>query len=169
MRSVLVLSLTASALAACRDECGCKEAARHEASVEIGTGDAAFAPIENGGIPFVQGPQGGWHVFGAARLTGIAGGEEDTFFDPCLPGFTFDVTAADGSFADVVDETFRYVPTEDGQGDLLGVLVILDVGTASEADGAAVTYALRVEDACGTVVKDEVEGTLRFAGAQEGG
>ena len=40
--------------------------------VEVGTGELVFSPLEDGDeLRMVHGPQGGWHLLGAVRLTGF--------------------------------------------------------------------------------------------------
>lgn len=40
--------------------------------VEVGTGERSFEPLAEGAeVVMVHGPQGGWHMLGSARLTGL--------------------------------------------------------------------------------------------------
>jgi hypothetical protein len=53
---------------------------------EIGTGELAFEPLTDGAIvESTRGPQGGQHVWGSVRCTGIVAGDNDNPLDPNNP------------------------------------------------------------------------------------
>jgi hypothetical protein len=113
---------------------GCARIADPEPSpgrphAEIGTGTAAWAPIQDGQVlPVERGSQGGVHVRGSVRAWGIDGGsidDVDAWTHQDRPTIDFELRNEDGVLS--IDDPLRraLVPADDGSGalELLGVIV----------------------------------------------
>lgn len=130
-------------------------------AVELGQGAVTFEPVVDGGtFWFVQGPQGGWHVYGAARTTDLAVPDTEDFTDPDNVRFSFAVARIDGSRLAGFDDLPRVLtPTDDGHAELLGERLILDITGPPEVEGIPVTVTVSATDVCRTVT-DARSGTL---------
>lgn len=117
MSRCLLLSLLALLFAGCDDPCSSEE----DRSVEVGTGEESFTPVEDGDVlPLAFGGQGGQHLWGAVRVNGVAL-HAPTSADP--PTVSFGLEHPEGTVA-------RWEPTRlripVGRDSLAGVTVILD-------------------------------------------
>ena len=126
-------------------------------SLEIGTGEAAFEPIA-APLPVVNGPQGGWHVFGSLRGTGLWSGGDEPLFDGTAPTVTFGVVA-EAFVAGYEDLARPLIDTADGV-ELAGELLVWDVDEPSALDGLAATLSATVIDACGVEAAATATATL---------
>lgn len=126
-------------------------------SLQIGTGEDAFEPIA-APLPVVNGPQGGWHVFGSLEGTGLWTGGEDALFDGTAPTVTFGAVA-EGFVAGYEDLLRPLVDTADGV-ELAGELLVWDVDEPSVLDGLSATLRATVVDACGVEANAEATATL---------
>ncbi len=106
-------------------------------ALALGTGEAAFEPVAEGGeLELVHGPQGGWHVVGAVRMGGFA-----------PDGTVLTYTVRDGATplveVPIALRTSRLV--RDGAGYLkLGDLLIFPITGPADVVGHAVTIEARV-------------------------
>ncbi|MCB9681225.1 MAG: hypothetical protein H6733_07105 [Alphaproteobacteria bacterium] len=153
------------ALAACGADpsiAGCATAAEQDATMALGTGEGAFVAVaDDDTVPFVMGPQGGYHVFGSFQATGIWPGTSSTLADDTTPLLSFTATADTftGGFTDVPRPLTEVATDTWG---LIGELVILTITDPSEADGKTATLSVSLTDACGTTVTDSHDVTLQF-------
>jgi hypothetical protein len=140
----------------------CELAAAEPATVDLGVGDAGFVALEEGGTAtIVQGPQGGYHVFGSVSATGLylatqAGARGE---DLPLVSFTIDTPGGErlGGFVDA-PTFFREGPG--GEALVIGALLVLDVEDPPSLDGDPAVFEVQVVDACGTEVGEVVSGVL---------
>lgn len=149
----MIRSLLPLLLLACDPvQATCDALAEGPATLELGQGQDAWAPVAEGDtLPVDFGPQGGWHTYGTLRTTGLHVGDANA--DP--PFVTMAVTADDGSFTGGYTDIQRFLlDGGDGVGLLVGDRLILDVADGSEADGAEVTIDARIEDVCGRSATD---------------
>jgi hypothetical protein len=147
-------------------EAQCREAAAEAGILEIGTGESTFTPVANGDRLAVNwGPQGGQHIWGSLRATGIVG--ETLDFDADMqPIVTFQIVADDETLAGY-SATPRFFSRRDGTFELVGeTLFVLyysyDTGGGGfdGLDGVEARMVARVEDACGRVLTAERTVTL---------
>jgi hypothetical protein len=132
-------------------------------ALELGTGEDAFVPLSAGDpLPFVLGPQGGYHVYGSLRATGVATGDPDDPFGPQSPLVTFVVTV-DGAEVAAVREQPRPLVEGPGGATTVGQLVVFSAVDPTAFDGAAATFSAELSDACGTTLTDERAVVLRLS------
>jgi hypothetical protein len=127
--------------------------------VEIGTGETAFEPLEDGdSIYIVYGPQGGYHFNGSLRVQGIDAGEPDDLDEPTNPVTVFEAFEGEQQ-VDMDASTYKQgidpVEGEPGIYQMLGRRVILDITSDDQLDGKEVRMTVRIEDTNGVVVEDE--------------
>lgn len=142
----IVALLLATLLAACGTPPGMDAAVPvldAQPALELGTGEASFVAVPSGStLELVQGPQGGWHVVLAARLSG---------FDPEGTILTFGVYEGTTLLAETpVAITVRRL-VRDGAAYLkLGDLLIFSIGGPAEIVGR--TVEIRASIRSGTTV-----------------
>lgn len=125
------------------------------ATVEVGTGSEQFTPISNGDIvPFEQGAQGLFHVFGSLLVTGIVPGDIADFSDPTNPIASISVVHQDQTIGGYQSLPRPFDVAPDGLLTLIGDIVLLDIHSLSEADGLDVTMTVEIVDYCGTHLSD---------------
>lgn len=148
------LSLLVGCIGACATQptettdpfAGCDDAG--EASLEVGTGTAAFEPLTpDGPIGFYPGPQGGHHVWVSVRAEGILPGLPSNlgYDDPILSVSV----VTDRELSIYQDQQRRF----DQDGDVLqlvGQLVRLVHKDPVVFDGDPVTLSVDIEDRCGS-------------------
>jgi hypothetical protein len=160
---ILLGPLVTAACNPCASECA--ELGDVTSTVMLGTGERAFEPVtDDARVPFVAGPQGGYHVYGSLIAEGFLAGNLSDVNDACNPRVDFDVTADDGSVEDVYAELTRPLrPLPDGTLELIGDTVVLGIEGPAEADGKAATFSITVSDACGHTATDSAAMVLEFA------
>lgn len=125
------------------------------ASAEVGTGYLAFEPLADGDpILVTQGPQGGFHVLGSVRTTGLVPGDDDDLMASDNPTTTFRVFRG---AARVDLDASRYTQGLSPVGDhheMLGRLVILDIAADAELAGAEIELEVEVVDVDGRRATD---------------
>jgi hypothetical protein len=127
-------------------------------SLEIGTGDQEFEALNDGDDAVViQGPQGGFHLLGALRATGVEPGDTANVFDENNPTMHFTVRE-DGERVDV-SNAFIQGLDDAGRGvyEVIGRFVFLDIQADEELVGSVVTLRVELTDINGVVLSDEVE------------
>ena len=131
-----------------------------EPTALIGTGDWEWQELEDGdGIPVIMGPQGGYHVLGSVRVSGIAAGDSSDLSDPKNPTTTFSVWHSGENLSEraIFVEGLEPIP-DDSLGyrhEMLGRVAILSIDHDSELDGEEIRFHVRVEDVEGRVVEDD--------------
>jgi hypothetical protein len=136
----------------------CSQASEEESYLTIGTGSVFYEEIETGGDLGVEnGPQGGFHVFGALRAGGLHPGTWEDFSDPYNPIVSFSVTTDEGHMGGFDSLPRPLKVRSDGTLELVGEYVVLEVGTMDDAVYRSATVEVVVTDACGTEMSDSVE------------
>lgn len=123
-----------------------------EPTVLLGTGEVEFLSIGDGAqdVALVNGVQGGWHVWGSVRATGL---------DWADVRMTFTLAEADGSLLSEpsrIDGELRCCEADPecaGFGELVGFPVILDQPTL--AVGRIVTFTVEMTDSDGVTATAE--------------
>lgn len=150
MGSVRFLPL---ALLACEPPCP-----ESPPNAELGTGQDAFEPIEEGAmLQMFRGPQGGTHVFGSLQTSGLDGGSGPLVDD--IPLVSFSLAVDDATVAEIPPRR-TWVPGTEDQAELLGQLVVFGAPDPSVYAGMAATFSTTIEDRCGEVASDTVSVTL---------
>jgi hypothetical protein len=125
--------------------------------VTLGTGTIEFEPLADGDtILVVQGPQGGFHVWGSVQVGNIDPGNPDDLSDPANPTTEFRVFRG----TDRIDVgAAGYVqgldPAGDGRYQMIGRAVILDILADDELDGVDIRLTVDVTSASGDSAGDE--------------
>jgi hypothetical protein len=123
--------------------------------VELGSGEWEWESLDDGGeIPVIQGPQGGFHLLGSVRVSGIEAGSADDLGDPLNPTTTFSVwvdgenIAPSSQFIQGLDQSsandrpFRH--------EMIGRFVIMNITGGDELDGVELELSVAVKDVHGT-------------------
>lgn len=136
-----------------------------EPQVEVGTGGVEFvALVEGGEVPFVRGPQGGYHVYGSVVAADLYVPDTTDYADPTLPRVSFSVTGDTGRLAGYDALPRLLTAGEDGTWSLVGEILVLDIQAPEEVEGLPVAVSVTVADQCGATASDTRQGTLSFAG-----
>jgi hypothetical protein len=166
--AALLALLALPPLVACDtdSEAQCREAAAEAGILEIGTGEFTFTPVADGDrLTVYWGPQGGQHIWGSLRATGIVG--ETLNFDADMePVVTFQIFVEEEHLAGY-SATPRFFTRRDGSFELVGETLFVDYysydtggGGFDGFDGVEARMVARVEDACGRVLTAERTVTL---------
>lgn len=137
----------------------CATAALEPVSLVLGTGSIFFEDITDGqDLPISQGPQGGFHVYGSLRASGLHPGTWEDFTDPLNPVVSFDIIDSDGQTLGGFTELPRPLKVRsDGTLELVGEYVVLDIGEMNDVTFQTVTLSVEVADTCGSVISDQQE------------
>jgi len=136
----------------------CEQTARDALTYEIGTGEATFEPLVDGApLPFNLGPQGGWHVFGSFRATGVLPGDPEDFANPDNPTVSFQVSQGGASLGGYTDLPRPMDPAEGGGWEIVGDTLVLDISEPEEIDGTPALLWVSFLDGCGTLLEDARE------------
>lgn len=131
-----------------------------DATLEVGTGADAFEPLTDGDdLVLVMGPQGGYHVWGSLRATGVVPGDPLNLADPKNPliGLSLWVNGEMVGGYQGLPRGLR----EDGDAWVrVGETVVLTGLSVDDALGQTATLRAQLEDATGARLMDEVTGTL---------
>ncbi len=123
----------------------------------IGTGATEFQALADGDTAYVvQGPQGGFHIWGSVQVAGLDPGNADDLSDPSNPTTEFHVYVG----SQRVDlGAAHYVqgldPVGDGSFQMVGRAVILDITSDTQLDGMEIRFTVDVTAADGTHASDE--------------
>lgn len=119
-------------------------------TAEVGTGQDGFVALADGDpIAVIQGPQGGFHVLGSVRVTGLVPGDDEDVMAPDNPTTTFHLLR-DGAPIDL--GASRYTQGLEPAGDhhqMIGRLVILDITSDDVLAGVEVELEVEVVDVDG--------------------
>ncbi len=138
--------------------CGACTKERLGPSLEIGTGDQDFEALHDGDDAVViQGPQGGFHLLGSLRATGVEPGDTANVFDENNPTMHFTVSEG-GDRVDVSNAFIQGLDEADrGLYEVIGRFVFLDIQEDEELVGSVVTLRVELTDINGVVLSGEVE------------
>jgi hypothetical protein len=154
----------------------CKEAATFEPSAEIGTGADQFELFEEGALLTpVFGPQGGFHIWGAVRVTGLNPGDGKMTFkkfrqvakgrDVVSLQFTLDFE--DEVIGPRSVDFLDFMLGDVAQSETSGQTVFVDLWDVQEAypdrEQIDSVLSVTVEDACGTSVSDSRVFSMQLA------
>jgi hypothetical protein len=152
------MSLLLSLLIACAP----KESAPAPLDARLGAGEWEWEGLEDGDeIPVIQGPQGGFHILGSVRVSGVEPGDPDDLGESDNPTTTFFVWVNGENLAPVA----RYVQgldpvidtsVTDFSHEMIGRFAILDIDADDELDGVELTFEVVVEDVHGDLVSDSL-------------
>ncbi|NOY91707.1 MAG: hypothetical protein GXP55_10950 [Deltaproteobacteria bacterium] len=162
LRFSLVFSLSLFGLTACSGGGGgpptdaCEAAATETPSATLGMGSTIYAPLSDGDdVDINQGAQGGFHVWGTVRVTGLYPGVRDRRMDPSNPDVVFQVATMDGTIVGDTGSIVRPLKVRsDGQVELVGEIVPLMIGSTDDLAFQTVTLSVSITDFCGTTVMD---------------
>ncbi|HUH03145.1 MAG TPA: hypothetical protein VML75_14210 [Kofleriaceae bacterium] len=123
---------------------------------ELGTGELEFETIGDGDpMLVVHGPQGGYHLVGAMRASGIDPGNPNDLGDPSNPTTEFRVFRGQ-TRVDLMAS--RYTQglnrNEDGVYEMIARRVILDIQDDAELDGVELRVEVEVTDVHGARATD---------------
>lgn len=166
--SVGVIGLVVmAALAACSDPLEdpperCDELATTAPTAALGTGSVIYAPVNSGDeLEIVQGAQGGYHVWGSVRVTGVHPGVWGDLGSPLNPEVQFALDLDEGgrvSQSITVRRPFKV--RSDGDVELVGEAVGLLIGSIDDAAWRDARFSISITDTCGTTVSDAVDVAL---------
>lgn len=141
---------------------GC--AAAGAPAVELGTGTTAFAPLAEGDeVAIVQGPQGGYHLDGSVRATGVDCGDPDDLASPRNPTTVFRVFLGEQPVSGVRAEPgVSYTQGLDVSSDpqfceMVGRRVYLNITRDDDLVGQTLRVEVTLTDASGVTVADDRE------------
>ena len=125
----------------------------------LGTGSLAFEAISPGAmLPIIAGPQGGYHVWGSLRASGIDPGD---YYDPNSPNnpqTRFDVFLADGSrIGGTAQFKVGLKIRSNGTMEHVGEPVILAISDPLEINGQSGSMHVEIIDSQGRIINDSVE------------
>jgi hypothetical protein len=136
------------------------------ATVEIGLGNTGFVLATAGGeATFEAGPQGGYHVWGALRVTGIDPGP-GTFVSDDNPWVDFTVEQ-DGVVGGYIAQQRPFL-TVDGAGQLTTQQLVLSHPNPPALSGTQATLRAKVVDANGVCGEATVVVTLKSGAMPDG-
>lgn len=135
-----------------------------DAYVEVGTGNTVFEAVTDGQVvPYVQGPQGGWHVWGSLRMGGLIPGDPEDVSSTDNPIVTFKVQV-DGADVGGFDALPRGFSPSGDAFERVGDTLILQITESAQLEGSAAVLTATVTDTCGTTVEDARSVALTFGG-----
>jgi len=119
-------------------------------SVEIGTGEIEFVPLESGEtLQIIQGPQGGFHLLASLRVHGIIPGDRGNLEDASNPTITFDVIHEGASLISIgpITQGLDSAPLREFPytHQMTGRFAILDINADDELDGETVSLSVHIE------------------------
>lgn len=121
-----------------------------DTTVELGTGTESFVPLSDGDtLRFERGPQGGYHVYGSLRATGVDVGDPNYPFELTNPHIWFNLEQDDAEIALLVDQPRALTALDDvGHYGVLGELVIFNVADPTALEGTTARFTGRLTDRC---------------------
>ncbi|HJL19574.1 MAG TPA: hypothetical protein RMH99_28180 [Sandaracinaceae bacterium LLY-WYZ-13_1] len=157
---VLALSLLACDEAGGADDAGpsgTTDAGPPEA--ELGTGEVEFEPLAEGDeLPYILGPQGGYHFLASVRVRGVEPGNPDMLADPSNPTVEFRAFQGD-TRVDARASSYRQgldpAPGEPGTYQMVGRLLILNITSCDALTDEAIRVEVEVTDVFGVSATDE--------------
>jgi hypothetical protein len=133
-----------------------------DTTVELGTGIDTFIPLNDGdSLRYERGPQGGYHVYGSLRATGVDVGDPNYPFELTNPHIWFNVEQDGVEIALLVDQPRALLPLDDaGHYGVLGELVIFSAADPTALNGTTARFTGKLTDRCGRGGEEAREVTL---------
>ena len=136
----------------------CEAAALEGLDCEVGGGTVVIESLGHAEeLPFVQGPQGGFHVFGSFRAYGVHPGEWGGAIGPETPIVNFLVLENEEMLGGYQGLHRPLKTRTDGTKELVGEILVLGVGTRDEAANRTVDLLVELVDTCGNTISDRRE------------
>ena len=131
------------------------------AEAELGTvADSEFAPLNDGDdLPYILGPQGGFHFLASVRVRGVEPGNPTMLGDPSNPRVEFRAWRGDTRVDIRASEYIQGldpVAGDPGTFEMVGRLLILNITSCADLSGETIRVEVEVEDVNGVIVTDEV-------------
>ena len=128
--------------------------------VEIGSGEWEWTALAEGDdIAVIMGPQGGFHVLGSVRVSGLEPGDPDVLGEPTNPTTTFSVWVEGENLTPgsvYVQGLDPVTESETGYAhEMIGRFAILGIEDDDVLEGASLRFHVRVEDVSGVWAEDE--------------
>ena len=158
MRTLLLLPV----LAGCGPDPACEAVGDVPPSVQLGSGIDTFVPV-GGTVEVSRGFQGGIHVWGALRTTGLAQDPSRRTRLPLVTLVLLEDGAAIGGFSRVA---MALQPVADGVLEGLALQAVFDATDPGDVVGDTVTLHAEVLDFCRT--RAEADATVEIIDADTG-
>lgn len=144
----------------------CERLERQGPSLTVGSGELEHSPVDDDDVlDVIYGPQGGWHVFGSLRTTGVKAGPPDILIHPDTPVITFELVDGDEVFGGYQSLPRPLNELGFGELEMFGEPLILWVKSPEPFYERPVTLRATLSDGCGTVVHDQHTVSLSPASA----
>ena len=136
----------------------CAAAAEKRQSLTVGTGELTFEALEDGDkVGLTYGSQGGVHVWGSLRVSGIVQGSSDSLADEDNPLVSFVIKDGDTEIAGFHDLPHHFLVRLDGTWESLGDRLIFYEGDVSAYADVPLTMRATLTDKCGTELAAETD------------
>lgn len=140
----------------------CADAAAAGPALEVGTGETSFETLNDGDeLQWVFGSQGGFHVWGSLRASGIVQAASDSLDDPDNPLVSFVVLDGETEIAGFHDLPHHFTAATAATLESLGDRLIFYETDEAYLDGLAVVMHAEVVDACGTTLGGDINVVLK--------
>lgn len=141
-------------------DAGRADGAMGTSEAELGTSmDGAFAPLSDGDeLPYVFGPQGGYHFLASVRVRGVVSGDPDAPSDPSNPRVEFRAWRGDARVDIRASEYIQGldpVAGEPGAYEMVGRRLILNIPSCDALRGDTIRVEVEVEDVDGNIARDQ--------------
>ncbi len=136
----------------------CQKAAEEPQALTIGTGETTFTDLSDGDtVGLVYGAQGGIHVWGSLRVSGIVQGASDSLADKNNPLVSYVLKDGDTEVAGFHDLPHHFTVKLDGTWEFLADRLIFFENDLSGYDGVPLTMHASLVDACGTELSADTD------------
>ena len=149
---------------ACSGEPDAAELPGPEPVCTLGAGSTIFEPLTDGDeLAIVSGPQGGFHVWGTFRASGIEPGDFGSTENPTNPTTVFSVHRDNGDRVGGTSSLRQGLKQRsDGTLELVGEPVILGIASPEQLAGKIVDLSVEIVDSDGVEARDERSVVLGF-------
>ncbi len=145
----------------------CEAFARNGPTLNVGTGQTQYEPVEDGGeVAYYRGVQGGWHIFGSFWAESVIPGNLEDFADPENPIVSFEVLYRGEVIGGYQELPRPLLPMGGDNYALVGDTLVLDVQSDEELLGISFELTVTLLDSCGTVLEDD-RTVILVAGEEE--
>lgn len=136
----------------------CAAAAEKPQELTVGTGELTFQSLADGDkVGLTYGSQGGVHVWGSLRVSGIVQGTSDSLADPDNPLVSFVIKDGDTEIAGFHELPHHFLVRLDGTWEFLGDRLIFYENDLASYAGVPLTMRATLTDKCGTELADETD------------